>query len=96
MLRPTSGTAIINGKDLRTEFNETRGSLGLCPQHNILFNELTVREHIIFFGKLKGLDNSQIKEDVRRYINLLELEMDVTIVFLVILTQISIYSLFSD
>jgi len=96
MLRPTSGTAIINGKDLRTEFNETRGSLGLCPQHNILFNELTVREHIIFFGKLKGLDNSQIKEDVRRYISLLELEMDVIIVFLVILTQISIYSLFSD
>ena len=96
MLRPTSGTAIINGKDLKTEFNETSGSLGLCPQHNILFNELTVGEHIIFFGILKGLNNSQITEDVSRYINLLKLEMDVIIVFLVILTQVSIYSLFSD
>jgi len=91
MLRPTSGTAIINGSDLRTEFNK---SLGLCAQQNILFNELTVREHIIFFGKLKGLNNSQIREDVSRYINLLKLEMNVIILFLVILTGISVYSLF--
>jgi ATP-binding cassette subfamily A (ABC1) protein 3 len=96
MLRPTSGTAIINGNDLRTVFNKSRGSLGLCPQHNILFNELTVREHIIFFDKLKGLNNSQIREDVRRYINLLKLEMNVIIIFLVILTGISVYSLFLD
>ena len=94
MLRPTSGTAIINGKDLRTEFNKSRGSLGLCPQQNILFNELTVREHIIFFDKLKGLNNSQIRKDVSKYIKLLKLKMNVIILLLVILTGISVYSLF--
>nr|CAD7415158.1 unnamed protein product [Timema cristinae] len=52
MITPTSGTASVGGYDIRTEMNNARGSLGLCPQHNILFNEMTVREHIYFFGKL--------------------------------------------
>lgn len=36
MLVPTSGSAIINGKDIRQDINGVRESLGLCPQHNIL------------------------------------------------------------
>lgn len=35
-----------------TEMDEVRRSLGLCPQHDILFDELTVAEHIIFFSKV--------------------------------------------
>lgn len=37
MFSPTSGTALINGKDIRHDINGVRSSLGLCPQHNILF-----------------------------------------------------------
>jgi len=70
---PTSGTAIINGKNLRTDLNGVRESLGLCPQHNVLFDELTVREHIIFFSKLKGIENSLIEGEVTKYVNLLDL-----------------------
>ncbi|KAF5283848.1 hypothetical protein FQA39_LY04668 [Lamprigera yunnana] len=29
--------------------------ISFCPQHNLQFNELTVQEHLIFFGMLKGL-----------------------------------------
>lgn len=73
MLVPTSGSAIINGKDIRSETNGARASLGLCPQHNILFDELTVREHIVFFSKLKGLDSQEIKEEVEKYVKLIDL-----------------------
>lgn len=31
-----------------------RGSMGLCPQHDVLFDDLTVKEHLDFFCKLKG------------------------------------------
>lgn len=74
LFSPTSGTAYIDGKDIRTDLNSIRSSLGLCPQHNVLFNELTVKEHIIFFSKLKGLKKkSEIEEQIRKYVNLLEL-----------------------
>ena len=33
--------------------DQIRHSLGICPQHNILFDRLTVREHLKFFAKLK-------------------------------------------
>ena len=45
----SSGTALINGYDIGTEVDEVRASLGICPQHDVLFDELTVAEHIRFF-----------------------------------------------
>ncbi|XP_073988192.1 phospholipid-transporting ATPase ABCA1-like isoform X10 [Rhodnius prolixus] len=50
---PTSGTAVINGFDIRTDMNKVRNNLGLCPQHNVLFNRLTVEEHLWFYGMLR-------------------------------------------
>lgn len=71
---PTAGTAFIDGKDIRTDINAIRSTIGFCPQHNVLFNELTVKEHITFFSKLKGLKKgSDIDEQIRKYVNLLEL-----------------------
>lgn len=74
MFPPTNGTALINGCDIRNNINGARESVGLCPQHNILFDELTVREHIIFFGRLKGLNAHDIEDEVQKYVKLLELE----------------------
>ncbi|KTF90637.1 hypothetical protein cypCar_00018020, partial [Cyprinus carpio] len=51
---PTSGTAYIQGKDIRTNLNTIRQNLGMCPQHNVLFSMLTVEEHIWFYARLKG------------------------------------------
>ncbi len=73
MMVPSSGTAIINGKDIRREIDGVRASLGLCPQHNILFDELTVREHIAFFSQLKGLTGNEVKLEVEKYVKLIDL-----------------------
>ena len=32
-----------------------RKSLGVCPQHDILFGDLTVREHLELFATFKGI-----------------------------------------
>ena len=50
---PTSGDAVINGYSILTDMEGVRQSLGLCPQHNVLFDRLTVREHLNFFARLK-------------------------------------------
>ena len=47
---PTSGSARINGYNILDNMDKVRDSLGLCPQHIMLFEDLTVKEHLMFFG----------------------------------------------
>ncbi|XP_055535484.1 phospholipid-transporting ATPase ABCA3-like [Wyeomyia smithii] len=74
MFSPTSGTAYLNGHDIRTDIEGVRQSLGLCPQHNVLFDEMTVGEHLQFFGRLKGVPKQQLSSEVDNYLKMLELE----------------------
>ncbi|XP_060089129.1 phospholipid-transporting ATPase ABCA1-like [Heteronotia binoei] len=64
LVPPTSGTAYVLGKDIRSEMNTIRKTLGMCPQHNVLFDILTVEEHIWFYGRLKGLSGEEVKEEI--------------------------------
>ena len=50
---PTSGSATINSLNIINDMKLIRKSLGLCPQFNILFDKLTVEEHLDFFSKVK-------------------------------------------
>ncbi|XP_066151375.1 phospholipid-transporting ATPase ABCA3-like isoform X1 [Euwallacea fornicatus] len=74
MITPSSGTAVVNGYDIRSNMEGVRNSLGLCPQHNIIFDDLTVAEHIYFFSRLKGLKGQEIGAEITKYVNLLELQ----------------------
>ena len=42
----------MNGFDIRHDIDKVRTSLGLCPQHNVLYDDLTVEEHLIFFTEV--------------------------------------------
>lgn len=55
LLPPTSGDAMVFGKNIITDMDEIRKGLGVCPQNDILFPELTVREHLEIFAVLKGV-----------------------------------------
>lgn len=61
---PSSGTAKIYEKDIRTEMLQIRKSLGMCPQHNALFDGMTVEEHMLFYGLLKGLPKAKIRAEL--------------------------------
>uniref|UniRef100_A0A8C2GCB9 P-type phospholipid transporter n=1 Tax=Cyprinus carpio TaxID=7962 RepID=A0A8C2GCB9_CYPCA len=65
---PTSGTAYIQGKDIRTDLNTIRQNLGVCPQHNVLFSMLTVEEHIWFYASLKGLPEEKVKSEMEQIV----------------------------
>uniref|UniRef100_A0A8C3II77 P-type phospholipid transporter n=1 Tax=Chrysemys picta bellii TaxID=8478 RepID=A0A8C3II77_CHRPI len=65
---PTSGTAFILGKDIRSELSTIRQNLGVCPQHNVLFDLLTVEEHIWFYARLKGLSEKKVKEEMQQMV----------------------------
>uniref|UniRef100_A0AAQ5X1S9 P-type phospholipid transporter n=1 Tax=Amphiprion ocellaris TaxID=80972 RepID=A0AAQ5X1S9_AMPOC len=65
---PTSGTAFINGYNICTDMDRIRKYLGMCPQHNVLFNELTVEEHIYFYARLKGRSRAEVKMEMDQMI----------------------------
>uniref|UniRef100_A0A8W4FMC0 ATP binding cassette subfamily A member 15 n=1 Tax=Sus scrofa TaxID=9823 RepID=A0A8W4FMC0_PIG len=46
----TSGEAYVNGYDVSKQMGQIRKSLGLCPQQDLLFNYLTVSEHLYFYS----------------------------------------------
>ncbi|KAI4463143.1 atp-binding cassette transporter subfamily a abca [Holotrichia oblita] len=73
ILPPTFGTAIIGGYDIKTDMEKIRESLGFCPQHNVLFNLLTVKEHLYFFCKIRGLKGENLNEEIEMYLKLLDL-----------------------
>ncbi|CAN8004107.1 unnamed protein product, partial [Ixodes hexagonus] len=71
---PTSGTAFIGGLDVRSDMDTIRRSLGTCPQHNVLFDELTVWEHLWFCGRLKGLGAAKARGEAEAFLRDLSLE----------------------
>ena len=54
-MAPTDGYAMVAGKDIRTDMEGIRRDIGICLQHDCLVPHLTVREHIQFFSRIKGL-----------------------------------------
>ena len=50
---PTSGQIIIDESLDNSKRRTSSSLLGYCPQYNLLFDDLTVLEHLEFFAKLK-------------------------------------------
>ncbi|XP_029002815.1 phospholipid-transporting ATPase ABCA1 isoform X2 [Betta splendens] len=61
---PTSGTIYIKGLDIRHDMDIIRRNLGVCPQHNVLFDILTVEEHVWFYGCMKGLTEAEVRDEL--------------------------------
>ena len=61
---PTSGYAQIYGQDIRTDMELIRQGLGMCPQHNVLFDKLTVEEHLWFYARLKGMKSVDLDAEM--------------------------------
>ncbi|KAL4476000.1 hypothetical protein ABPG72_007886 [Tetrahymena utriculariae] len=68
MIPPTEGTAFIKGLDIRKKQHEIRQILGVCPQHDILFDSLTVKEHLFLFAVIKGMKFSEVSKAVTKMI----------------------------
>ncbi|RNA24891.1 ATP-binding cassette sub-family A member 3-like, partial [Brachionus plicatilis] len=73
---PSSGDAKILGKSIRTSMDEIRSSLGFCPQYDILYDDLTVAEHIDLIASIKGYSKKEIKEEILKISSLVGLEND--------------------
>lgn len=49
---------------------EIRKNLGMCPQHNVLFDRLTVEEHLWFYSRLKSMAQGEIRKEMDKWVGL--------------------------
>nr|CCC95240.1 unnamed protein product [Trypanosoma congolense IL3000] len=66
MVKPDGGDCYVYGRSVTCELPAVRRMMGYCPQHNILWPELTCREHLEFFCKIKGLKGKSVDSAVQQ------------------------------
>lgn len=74
MLKATSGSAEVCGLDVAGDLMEIRRRIGVVPQNIALYDDLTTRENLEFFGRLYGLGGKKLRERVAECLRLTDLE----------------------
>ena len=70
LLTPTNGTATVLGKDVVKEIDQIRERVALLPQEAGIYERLTARENLIYYGGLYGIPVEVLNQ---RADNLLEI-----------------------
>ncbi|KAL8004892.1 putative Cell wall protein YJL171C/Tos1 [Plasmopara halstedii] len=60
-IAPTSGRALIDGCDVTAQPREASSRYGYCAQGNQYFEDLTVREHLELFYRLREYRSNELK-----------------------------------
>ncbi|WP_339924166.1 ABC transporter ATP-binding protein [uncultured Cyclobacterium sp.] len=63
--KPSSGEASVAGFDVNTQTELIKKNIGYMSQKFALYDDLTVRENITFFGGIYGLTRSTVKEKIK-------------------------------
>lgn len=60
--------------DIQRDFAKVRKLIGYCPQHDCIFDTMTVEEHLEYYAKIKGIRKNKIKQLVEKQITEMNLE----------------------
>ncbi|MCE8422387.1 MAG: ABC transporter ATP-binding protein [Candidatus Methanoperedens sp.] len=71
--RPTVGHAYISGLDVVSDRKEVLSIIGVVPQENSFYDELTVSENLNYFGSLYGVPVIEIKKRSHKILDMLKL-----------------------
>ena len=71
LYQATSGEAMYDGNNVLAPENVDafREKVGICPQHDILFNDLSIKEHLGMFGTFKGVKSEDLDKEVAKSIS---------------------------
>lgn len=72
--KPTSGEALVAGFDIKMQSEMVKKSIGYMSQKFSMYDDLTIKENITFFGGIYGLSRIQIKQKTVELIRELGLE----------------------
>ena len=70
----TNGEVFIFGKSIKEEMTQVQKIMGVCPQHDVLFAEMTAEEHLRFWARFRGVQRNQLDAHVRQTLADISLE----------------------
>ena len=73
VLKPTSGTARVMGIDVREYPIEAKRRMGVLPEDTGVYPRLTAEENLVYFGKLRGMDEERLRKRVDELLEVLNL-----------------------
>lgn len=73
LLKPSSGQATVAGYDIFTQTDRVKKNIGYMSQKFSLYEDLTVRENIRFYGGIYGLGRRQIKLKTEKLLEKLQI-----------------------
>ncbi len=73
VLKPTSGTARVMGIDVRENPIEAKRRMGVLPEDTGVYPRLTAEENLVYFGKLRGMDEERLRKRVDELLEVLNL-----------------------
>jgi ABC-2 type transport system ATP-binding protein len=73
LARPTKGTASIGGFDIVKDDTEVRKLIGIVSEKMIMYNRLTARENLWFFGSLFNIPKDVLTKRIDELLELVEL-----------------------
>ncbi|KAJ3158388.1 hypothetical protein HDU86_002854 [Geranomyces michiganensis] len=76
LIPATSGEALIRGRSVhngRKQGASSQDTIGVCPQHDVLWANLTVRQHLQLFAAIKGVAVNQVSAAVEETIRMCDL-----------------------
>ncbi len=74
LTRPTKGVATIGGFDVVKQDTEVRKLIGIVSEKMIMYNRLTARENLWFFGNLFGMPHEQLNVRIAELLSLVQLD----------------------
>jgi len=74
LLRPTSGDAFVEGRDLKTDLLEIKRVIGVLPEELPLYERLTGEEYLHFAGRMYGLAKEETKKRTEELLAFLSLD----------------------
>jgi ABC-type multidrug transport system ATPase subunit len=74
-LMPLNGGDIsIFGMSVRHDMDKISAIMGYCPQHDVLWDQLSGREHLELFARLKNIPENEIQGEVEARLKDVKLE----------------------
>ncbi|MFW9821204.1 MAG: ABC transporter ATP-binding protein [Candidatus Thorarchaeota archaeon] len=73
LVKPTDGTALINGYDIHEDLPNIKELIGVCPQEPAVFKQLSGKENIALFGNLHLMPKDEIKRRTELLLKTLDL-----------------------
>ena len=73
LLSPTKGDALVFGHSIRKAPTKAQELLGIVPQELAIYEDLTAKQNLMFWGRMFGLRGDTLKNRVKEVLELIEL-----------------------